>query len=172
VIAAQLIATNGRSARGLLLRSARRDELLAGAAFSGNQHGGIGRRNPPDAPVERPHHRAVADHRMIEVELRLQAGVLVGERLRMLLVGEGGGRDRGDRHQQPQLSFVERLVRRVGLQIDRTERLVEGHERAARTALRRCRSRRHHADEVVQHPVDHRPARVPRPGGAGPAFAA
>ena len=82
------------SARGLLLWSARATSSLPVPLSPVISTVESRRRHPPDPPVERPHRGAVADHVVIEVELRLQTAILVVQRLHLPRVLE---RRRGDR---------------------------------------------------------------------------
>ncbi len=60
-MAAQLIATNGLSARGLSVWTARASSFLAGAALAQQQHGGVGRRHLLDGAADLDHRLADRD---------------------------------------------------------------------------------------------------------------
>ena len=88
---------------------------------------------------------------------------MVGQCLRVLRVGQRGGRHGGDRHHEAQPPLVEGLALGLRFQIDRAQHLVERHERHGQHEAAGRRSGgdpAHHADAVVQHTIDDAAAHV------------
>ena len=57
-----------------------RDQLFAGAVFAVNQHAAVGRGGHGDLLAELPHGIALANHRLVSIDLRAQGAVLGLER--------------------------------------------------------------------------------------------
>ena len=138
VSAAQLMATNGLSARGTVPVHGARDQFLAGAALATDQHRRVRACDARDAVEERTHWFARADHVVLEVDLGAQLFVafLEAKALTPLFTSDGGKRAKD--HQQPEVTFVKR---RPGpaLEPHAADNATESHHAARQSRERHCR---------------------------------
>ena len=134
-----MTATNGPLARALVVVDRARDQLLAGAALAGDEHGGLSGGDTAGAAEQFVHRRRL-EHQLAALQRRTQIldlglqpaafvlgahPVQVGE----MLAIEGDGELRGDAGQHRQVALVE--VERLGRadQREHPEHAASGHQR-------------------------------------------
>ena len=126
--AAQLMATNGRSARGLLRCAARATSSLPVPLSPRSRIVESVLRHARDPLEQRAHRAARPDHVVLEIDLGAQLLVPILETRRLVPLFARDGGQRGNHQEQAHVPFVERRARR-GLHPRRARGTAERHER-------------------------------------------
>ena len=117
-MAAQLMATNGRSARGLLRWQGTGHQLLARPALSLDERGGIGGRDPANEVEYFAHGGTAADHIVFDLDFSPQFLVFLPQLFPVTHVVKGQAGDARNRGHDLQMIFVELRGRAGAVQVD------------------------------------------------------
>ena len=108
-----------------------RHQLLAGAAFSRQQNGRIGRRHFGNELQHIAHCLTFADHVVLDTEVGDQPLIFADEPFDMSRVFQSYGGDGGDCRHELQVVLVENSVWLLCVEINNTQRALQHDERHA-----------------------------------------